>query len=270
MPENGRTGVAGGAAARSTATGRYIAARKVRIRAPIKVSEYKLGRAVRIRAFPSAPRDIVDRYEFELAPSTKKYSLQKKGAPRRATDSSIAEGRSTSAPTAAFFASEVLSALKGILSARLGTLAAADIDIESLGTPHDVAEWLASALPASHPFDEVAGPFYDADGVARRLQTTRSEVVDRAANNRLLACPTAEGALVFPLSQFNADGSSVAGLSDVLSTMAKGTSDRWQVALWMNTPVEELDNRTPAETLHDGDARAAQELAERTAARWRH
>lgn len=168
------------------------------------------------------------------------------------------------------FTNSVLSALKGILGARLETLAAADIDITSLGTPADVAEWMASALPASHPFDEIAGPFYDIEGVSRRLRVPHNEVLRYVEDGRLLGCPTAEGALVFPISQFNSDGSSVAGLERVVKTMATGTTDPWQIALWMNTPCEQLNDQTPAQTLQHGDTRIVEELAAQTAARWRH
>lgn len=167
------------------------------------------------------------------------------------------------------YADSVLTALRTILRSRLGTLAAADIDVRSLGSPTDVAEWLASALPSSHPFDEATGPFYDADGVARRLRTTAADILRRAESNTLLACPTAEGTPVFPVCQFNADGSTVAGLPDVLAAMDGGTADHWQIALWMNTPVDTLNDQTPAQALRAGDVKTVRKLAEHTAARWR-
>ncbi|WP_141098988.1 hypothetical protein [Mycobacterium avium] len=188
---------------------------------------------------------------------------------RREPAPTTAVGR-PSRPGVDKFANSVLSALKGILSERLEALAAADIYIASLGTPTDVAEWMASALPASHPFDEITGPFYDIEGVSRRLRVPHNEVLRYVDDGRLLGCPTAEGTLVFPISQFNPDGSSAAGLERVLKTMATGTVDPWQIALWMNTPCEQLNDQTPAQTLQHGDARIVEELAAQTAARWRH
>ena len=182
----------------------------------------------------------------------------------------LAQADSSSSPEVEQYANSILGALRTILGARLGAIAAADIDLESLGTPEDVAEWLASALPASHPFDDIVGPFYDADGVARRSGLSPANVIELVETNKLLGCPTAEGALVFPVSQFNPDGSSVAGLAQVLGTMAEGTSDRWQVALWLNTPLEQLRDRTPAQALRHGDTQGVEELAGETAARWRH
>lgn len=95
-------------------------------------------------------------------------------------------------------------------------------------------------------------------------------VIDLVGTNKLLGCPTAEGALVFPVSQFNPDGRSVAGLPQVLGATAEGTSDRWQVAIWLNTPFEQLHDRIPAQALRHGDTQGVQELAGETAARWRH
>jgi hypothetical protein len=51
--------------------------------------------------------------------------------------------------------------------------------------------------------------------------------------------------------------------------MTGATTDSWQFALWMNTPVDELNDRTPAQALQSGDTKIVQEFAEHTAARWR-
>ncbi|RIT73916.1 hypothetical protein [Mycobacteroides abscessus] len=100
------------------------------------------------------------------------------------------------------------------------TASRADLDVTVLGS-----------------FDEAVGPFYDANAAARRTRLTTPTVRRRAQRHRLLACPTAEGRLVFPTFQFNPDGTAVAGLEQVLIALASGTQDRWQVALWLSTPM---------------------------------
>lgn len=117
-------------------------------------------------------------------------------------------------------------------------------------------------------FDAVIGPFYDPTGVALRLRIPVCAVAERAARHELLACPTAEGELVFPTFQFDDDGSAVAGLESVLSTMSRGTADSWQVALWMRTPSNQLKGATPYEALIGGKFDAVLRLAQQTAARW--
>lgn len=123
-------------------------------------------------------------------------------------------------------------------------------------------------MTALGSFDEAVGPFYDLNGVARRTRLTTHTVRRRAQRHRLLACPTAEGRWVFPVFQFNPDGTVVAGLEQVLTALASGTQDRWQVALWLSTPNDQLNGRTPRAALRAGAA--VQSVAEQAASRWRH
>jgi hypothetical protein len=266
MPEEvGQGSTSRATTERSGVTGRYVRAKTatgLRIRVRYGNSKTVTQRRHRDK---SAIADVVDKYGHS-ASSTIITTTHRVG--RVAPEAQ--NGRDAQADSSVEqYANLVLGALRTILGERLGAIAAADIDLESLGTPEDVAEWLASALPSSHPFDHIVGPFYDADGLARRSGLSPADVIELAKTNKLLGCPTAEGALVFPVSQFNPDGSSVAGLDQVLGTMAEGTSDRWQVALWLNTPSDQVHDRTPAQALRHGDTRGVQELAGETAARWR-
>jgi hypothetical protein len=160
--------------------------------------------------------------------------------------------------------------LVGKVKDQLKSIDAADIDLYSIGSPEDVAESMAAVLPASHPFDAVIGPFYDTAGVARRLQVSTSTVHHRARQHHLLACPTAEGALVYPTWQFGPDGTPLPGLDAVVETLSKSTDDRWQIALWLRTASAQLKDETPHEALRRGKAKSVQLLAEQTAARWQH
>lgn len=236
----------------------------------VKKVQSTTGRLRRASDKTAIPRDIVDKYRPEPTPITPTgvhAPAQVRLMPERLTG----EREPHSAlPSVDQYAKSVLTTFADILVARLGAIVAADIDLNSLGTPEHVAEWLASALPSSHPFDDVAGPFYEIGGLARRCGLPPAEVLELTETNMLLGCPTADGTLVFPVSQFNPDGSVVAGLPQVLGEMAEGTSDRWQVALWLNTPFDELRGLTPAQALRQGDAESVLELAGEAAARWRH
>ena len=272
MPEDGGQGSTSRATTgRSAVTGRYVRAKSGAAigRTRVRHGKFKTVTQRRHRDKP-AIRDIVDEYGHSASPTIIITTHRAGRVAPRAQNGRDAQADSSPSPSVEQYANLVLSALRTILGARLGAIAAADIDLESLGTPEDVAEWLASALPSSHPFDDIVGPFYGADGVARCSGLSPADVLELAETNKLLGCPTAEGALVFPVSQFNPDGSSVAGLPQVLGAMAEGTSDRWQVALWLNTPFEQLRDRTPAQALRHGDTQGVQELAGDTAARWRH
>jgi hypothetical protein len=117
---------------------------------------------------------------------------------------------------------------------------------------------------------EVIGAVCDTAGVARRLRITEDDVQDRVCTHQLLGCITSDRVLVFPGFQFAEDGSPLPGLNEVLSMMAQGTADRWQVALWMCTSSEQLQGRRPHEALRRGDVGAVRQLAQQAAARWRY
>lgn len=168
------------------------------------------------------------------------------------------------------YTKQLLAQLELKLKSRLSSIDAADIDLAVLGSVADLADTMMSQLPASHPFDETIGPFYDANGAANRMHVAPQTMQDKARNNELLACPTAEGDLVFPTFQFNPDGTALPGLELVLTALAVGTQDRWQVALWLTTPNAELKGRTPREALNEGASAAVQKIAEQTADRWCH
>ncbi|WGI35793.1 MULTISPECIES: hypothetical protein [Mycolicibacterium] len=167
------------------------------------------------------------------------------------------------------YADQLLAIIEVKLKAQLSTINAADIDLAVLGPVDAVAENMLSQLPASHPFDKTIGPFYDLTGAANRMHVSEDTARARAAAHEVLACPTAEGDMVFPTFQFNSDGAVVAGLDRVLTALAAGTADHWQVALWLTTPNEQLKGRTPVAALREG-ASVVQAVAEQTAERWCH
>lgn len=145
------------------------------------------------------------------------------------------------------------------------------INLDSTGLGHDdVADPMVAEFAPTNALTEVVGPVYDSAGVARRLCISSDAVAERADQHQLLGCPTAEGTVVFPAFQFAADDTVLPGLELVVATMAEGTADQWQVALWMCTSSEQLRGRTPSEALRRGRAEAVLALATQTAARWAH
>ncbi|BBZ56696.1 helix-turn-helix domain-containing protein [Mycolicibacterium phocaicum] len=123
---------------------------------------------------------------------------------------------------------------------------------------------------ADDPYPAVIGPVHDISGVARRLNLSEKAIEQYVARNELLACRTSEGMQVFPAFQFHDDGQLIPGLGTVLQIMVEGTEDRWQVALWLSTPSEDLRGRRPYEALKAGRVKAVEKLARQTAARWLH
>lgn len=167
------------------------------------------------------------------------------------------------------FEDSIVEELRPRIRKQLGALAAADIDPSSLGAPEDLAESMAAVLPASHPFDDIVGPFYDTAGLRKWLGLTRQGINHRAKSHQLLACSLEDGTFVYPTWQFDKNGAVIPGVHEALSMLSTGTDDNWQKALWFNTPSAQLGNRSPKDWLLKGRPLSPViELAARTAARW--
>ncbi|SLJ81111.1 hypothetical protein [Mycobacteroides abscessus] len=121
----------------------------------------------------------------------------------------------------------------------------------------------------ANALDELIGPFHDTAQIAHRLRVSVDTVTALVRRNELLACPTAESMLVFPTFQVAADDTLLPGLGRIVATLARGTADSWQIALWMRTSSDQLHGRTPHEALQQGRSDAVERLAAQTATRWR-
>jgi len=167
------------------------------------------------------------------------------------------------------FEDSILDELRPRIRKQLGSLAAADIDPSSLGAPEDLAESMAAALPSSHPFDDIVGPFHDTAGLRKWLGLTRQGINHRVQTHQLLACPLDDGTNAYPTWQFASNGTVIPGVPEVLSMLSTGTNDNWQKALWFSAPSDELSNRSPRDWLvKRRRVDPVVELATHTAARW--
>jgi hypothetical protein len=90
--------------------------------------------------------------------------------------------------------------------------APANMDPEEIGDPDDLA---AGALPASHPFDAVIGPFYDTTGLTKWLGVSRQALHQRVKVGSILGCPLDDGAIVYPAWQFVDNDATAPGLADL-------------------------------------------------------
>lgn len=86
----------------------------------------------------------------------------------------------------------------------------------------------------------------------------------------MLACPLADGGVVYPAWQFLDSGATIPSLGAVLTTLAEGTDDAWMMALWMRAPSHQLDGACPSDWLrHGGDPQRVIAMAHEAAAGWR-
>ena len=163
----------------------------------------------------------------------------------------------------------IVDALRSRIHKQLGSLAAADIDLNTIGAPEEIADSMAAVLPASHPFDEIVGPFYDTSSLRKWLGLSRQRLNQRVKSHQLLACPLEGGVNVYPTWQFGTNGEVVPGVGEVLPILSEGTNDNWQKALWFSSPSAQLGNMSPKDWLLKGRrVGPVIERATETAARW--
>lgn len=155
-------------------------------------------------------------------------------------------------PSLAAYEADIVEAVRRRVHARLSTAVAAGATVGDFGDPEQVAEAMAAALPAAHPFDSVVGPFYDTGGLVSWLGITRQALHHRAKVGQLLACPTADGHTVYPAWQFTPDGSTIPYLAEVLAALRAGSDDPWTHAIWLRTSATDLGNRSAADWLAAG------------------
>lgn len=124
-----------------------------------------------------------------------------------------------------------------------------------------------------NPMAEQVGPeFYDAHAMAEALTpadgkpVTVDDLDAMRARHEVLGVRTADEQWIHPTWQVS-DAVVLPGLSAVLEAFAGHPA--WSVGLWLRTPREEFDGRTPHEVLTSGEETASvAALAAEVAARW--
>jgi len=153
---------------------------------------------------------------------------------------------------------------------RLRKAAEAQLSPEAFGDPEAIAEAMVAGLPLGHVFDELSGPFYDTSGLTRWLGISRQALYQKVARHAILACPLADGGVVYPAWQFLGSGATIPSLGAVLTTLAEDTDDAWMMALRMRAPSDQLDGNCPSDWLRKGrDAERVIAMAREVASSWR-
>jgi hypothetical protein len=163
----------------------------------------------------------------------------------------------------------VLAEVRVRVHQRLTAAAAAGAVPEELADPTTVADSMVAALPSAHPFDTMAGPFYDTAALIAWLGITRQALHQRVRGSQVLACRTADGHTVYPAWQFTASGQPITGLAEVLAVLVDAADDAWTVAIWLRTPSEDLGGLSAADWLAEGrDPAPVLAAARADGARW--
>lgn len=130
------------------------------------------------------------------------------------------------APTTAY-RDQVVATVTARVRSRLDALAAAGVPLESLGSPDQVADQVAAALPTSrHPYDLELGPFYDTGGLTRWLGVTRQALADRVRRG---ACsPAVRRTATSSTRRSSSTGPAPSGAGSGRSSRSSpGTTDGW-------------------------------------------
>lgn len=114
---------------------------------------------------------------------------------------------------------------------------------------------------APNELAERTGPFYDIPGLIGWLGINKDEVTRRVQGSEILSVVTADGITLFPVWQFEKDGTVNSDLTDVIKTLnggirELGDTSGWTVALWLSTQFSgfldaslSMDKQEKGETL---------------------
>lgn len=146
---------------------------------------------------------------------------------------------------------------------------------EAAGVPADVfadldaiADAMSAALPTSHVYDQIVGPFYDTAGLTRWWNISRQAVSKKVAANTLIACQLDDGQWVYPVWQFTGSGTAHPALIEVWRVL-RAAADPWTCAMWLRAPQEMLGGKTAADWLTaDNPAEPVLVAARADAQRW--
>ncbi len=103
---------------------------------------------------------------------------------------------------------ELMALLKQRVHDTFAAAAEAGVPAETFADVEAIADAMSAALPTSHVYDQIVGPFYDTAGLTRWWRVSRQAVSKKVATNAVIACRLDDGQWVYPTWQFT-DGGAV-------------------------------------------------------------
>lgn len=151
-----------------------------------------------------------------------------------------------------------------------------DPSVSLVGSSYSVdslAKRMAATLPRTqngNAMAEKVGPFYETSGLVVWLDITKQGLQRRRDTNAIIGCKTQEGHHVYPVWQFQEDGTLIPGLRDVLKVLATGIQDGWTWALWLTSELPgQLDGISAVQWLTEcRDPQAVLDIAREDATAW--
>ncbi|NKS54637.1 hypothetical protein GS500_17495 [Rhodococcus hoagii] len=146
---------------------------------------------------------------------------------------------------------ELMALLKQRVHDTFAAAAEAGVPAETFADVEAIADAMSAALPTSHVYDQIVGPFYDTAGLTRWWRVSRQAVSKKVATNTVIACRLDDGQWVYPTWQFTDGGAVHPALVEVWRIL-RAAADPWTAALWLCTPQDGLDGRSAADWLTGG------------------
>lgn len=127
---------------------------------------------------------------------------------------------------------------------------------------------MISALPTSHIYDQLVGPFCDTDGLTQRWGLSRHAIAKAASIGTVIGCQLDGGRWVYPTWQFTESGTVHPDLLTLWSTL-RASGDPWTCAAWLRSPQSGLDERSAVCWVEEGrPVEDVLELARANVRRW--
>jgi hypothetical protein len=151
------------------------------------------------------------------------------------------------------FIEQLTQHLRRGLEERLSTLAERGHSLEEIGPAERLAERMLEAVPAPSRWDDLLGPFYSTNQLAKLWGgVSRQALADRRERRTLLGLKTSDGVVVYPTFQLDERNRVLPGFSEVLQCFRGVPVDDWTLAGWLVSPLRPLDGRSVMEWLRLG------------------
>lgn len=161
---------------------------------------------------------------------------------------------------------QVLSYVLSLVSDRLRS-AAHRVDSEA--DAHQLADRIASVLPAENPAAEAIGPVFQTSDLTTWLGVSKQAIDNKVRRRDLLALKTSDGYRIYPDWQFDEHGKVLPGVGESIRALTEGGMDPWTQAMWFRGKTSALGGTSAARWLQQSsDPALVVQEARRTANRW--
>ncbi|MFZ3393943.1 hypothetical protein TVH25_11840 [Rhodococcus sp. 7Tela_A2] len=128
---------------------------------------------------------------------------------------------------------------------------AAGVPAETFGDIEAIASAMVAALPTSHPYDRLAGPFYDTAGLTKWLGVSRQSVNKSIGVSTTIACKLDDGQWVYPTWQFTSARTVHPHLVTLWKAL-RAAADPWTCAVWLRTAQSALGDHSAVDWVTGG------------------